>query len=102
MFEERRYADGSSHGSGTTSRSPHPTKTGTVIDDSFRVAAFRQAAAKRGYARSNQIEKLLDDYAHDVRRNLKGPDSHAVRTVNSAVVATRVMASHCSKLASFR
>lgn len=36
-------------------------KAGRIIDDTFRVATWRQAAAKRGYRSDAQVKKLLDD-----------------------------------------
>jgi hypothetical protein len=44
-------------------------RSGRVIDDSFRVAAWRQSATKMGYRTDKQVQDLLDDAS--VRRPFK-------------------------------
>jgi hypothetical protein len=62
----KRGAEAVSYGMGRWGR-----KAGRVIDDSFRVAAWRQAAAKRGYNTKAEIDKLLDEAARDRKGMLR-------------------------------
>jgi hypothetical protein len=60
-----RVAEKWSHALGTWGR-----RSGRVIDDSFRVAAWRQSATKLGYRTDKQVQALFDDAS--VERPFKG------------------------------
>src|SRR5215467_5161798 len=57
--------------------------TGRVIDDTFRVAAWRQEASKLGYDTYAKQEKLLNDAVRDSKKDLTTAHSKALRDLNS-------------------
>ena len=57
-------------------------RSGRVIDDSWRVMAWKAAARKRGYKTDAEIRKLLDD-ADSSRKSMTQANSKSKRDLNS-------------------
>jgi hypothetical protein len=57
-------------------------RSGRVIDDSFRVAAARQEAAKLGYDTYTKQKQLLDDAVRDSKKNMTTANSKPLRDLN--------------------
>jgi hypothetical protein len=57
---------------------------GAIVDDAFRVAAWRREAEKLGYKSDADVTKLLDQANEDARKGLKfQADSKAIRDLRS-------------------
>jgi len=72
-----RVAETISHGLGNWGR-----RSGRVIDDAFRVAAWKAAARERGISTDEQIQKLFNDATASTRGMMEA-GSKAKRTLNS-------------------